>query len=44
MNQSNPVAAQQYAANALWLDNQQRQEILKNLQTPPSTTATVAGD
>ena len=43
-NQSNPVAAQQYAANALWLDNQQRQEILKNLQTPPSTTATVAGD
>jgi hypothetical protein len=43
-NQNNPAAAQQYAANASWLDGQRRQEILKNLQTPPSTTAVAAGD
>lgn len=43
-NESNPAAAQQYAAKASWLNDQQRQEILKNLQTPPSTTVVSAGD
>ena len=37
-NQSDPAAAQQYLAQAPWIDDQQRQEILKRLQpvSPPA--------
>jgi stage V sporulation protein SpoVS len=34
-NQSDSAAAQNYVANASWLDDQQRQKILKSLQNPP---------
>jgi hypothetical protein len=38
-NQTNPVAAQNYAANVSWIDEQRRQELLKDLQTPPPDLA-----
>ena len=34
-NQTDPAAAQQYAANTTWLDAQSRQKILQSLQSPP---------
>jgi hypothetical protein len=42
-NQTDPAAAQNYAANALWLDEQKRQELLTSLQSPPSNLA-ASGD
>lgn len=33
-NQSDPIAAQQYAANTTWLDTESRQKILQYLQSP----------
>lgn len=33
-NQSNPTAAQNYVGSISWIDESQRQEILKTLQTP----------
>ena len=35
-NQTDSAAAQQYIARVAWITEQQRQDILKNLQTPPS--------
>jgi hypothetical protein len=34
-NQSNPTAAQNYLGNVSWLNDSQRAEILRNLQSPP---------
>jgi hypothetical protein len=42
-NQDDPATAQNYLANVSWLNDSQRQHILKGLQTPP-IAASLAGD
>jgi hypothetical protein len=43
-NQSNPTAAQNYVGKISWLDDPQRQQILKNLQTPPLAMSSGSDD
>jgi hypothetical protein len=43
-NQSNSTAAQKYVGNISWLDDSQRQQILKNLQTPPLAMSSSNGN
>jgi|SRR5215469_6715911 len=43
-NQSNPAAAQNYVGTISWLDDSQRQKILKDLQTPPLAVASGSDD
>jgi hypothetical protein len=43
-NQADPVAAQNYAAKISWLDDNQRAEILKQLQKPPPSIAETAAN
>ena len=43
-NQSNPAAAQNYVGKISWLDDPQRQEILKSLQNPPLAMSSGNGD
>ncbi|HEY3760211.1 MAG TPA: hypothetical protein VGN23_00490 [Verrucomicrobiae bacterium] len=38
-NQTDPMAAQQYAANVSWLDTQSRQKIIEGLKNPPPVIA-----
>jgi hypothetical protein len=43
-NQSNPTAAQNYVGTVSWLDDSQRQKILKDLQNPPLAVASGSDD
>ncbi len=43
-NQSDPAAAQNYVGKVSWLDDSQRQQILKNLQTPPLAMSSGSDD
>lgn len=43
-NESDPGAAQTYLGNVHWIDDAQRQQILKSLQTPATTVAAGSSD